>query len=515
MWILPEVLSAMEKPEEELIAPDPNISQEITDGLAKGQFRNVVFTLNNYTEEDIKALSVLPYTDDDVQYIIFGKEIAPTTGTPHLQGYMEFSKKKTFVRVKETIGKRAWFGIRKARTAAPAINYCKKDGDFIEVGDPKSNTQGKRTDLKDIRSRVTNGGMAAIMDAHEAPTFIVMRTAEKYLSYTEQRREIKSKVIWVYGPPGYGKTHMCEVMAANLASDGRVFVKDDEEKWFDGYDAHEVVLFNDFDPSWAIAKRTKFNNLCDKYGSRVEFKGGSRQFKPLYIIINTILPPLAFFNKNQDHLGADILTAEILRRLNYVINIEKMPWPRDMQYQPNLEDSNLVYKQTIVTCHDKDAYQKAFYGYLEYIGDFSYIKPTQCKNNCIGSSEHIKGCIVNEKAMKPLFDHTEHSGRSGLATQAEVKEDISLTKEHQTTSYTADKSLLPVETLEIIGATTTPMAVPPISTEGEVLSVTINSQADVCGNIRDIKNVRTDIPIKRGRGRPPKKHGPGRPPKKY
>ncbi len=53
--------------------------------------RRYIFTLNNYTEEDVKILM-----EEKVffSYLLFGKEIAPTTGTPHLQGYFELPKKK-------------------------------------------------------------------------------------------------------------------------------------------------------------------------------------------------------------------------------------------------------------------------------------------------------------------------------------------------------------------------------------------------------------------------------------
>jgi len=49
------------------------------------KFRNWVFTLNNYKDEDVQRL-VNPY--EQVKYIAYGKEIAPNTGTPHLQGYI-------------------------------------------------------------------------------------------------------------------------------------------------------------------------------------------------------------------------------------------------------------------------------------------------------------------------------------------------------------------------------------------------------------------------------------------
>jgi len=54
--------------------------------------RRVVFTLNNYTDESINMLRTL-FTNNLAKYIIYGKEIAPGTGTRHLQGYMSLVKK--------------------------------------------------------------------------------------------------------------------------------------------------------------------------------------------------------------------------------------------------------------------------------------------------------------------------------------------------------------------------------------------------------------------------------------
>lgn len=48
------------------------------------------FTLNNYTEHEIS--SIVPIFRSHCRLAIFGKEIAET-GTPHLQGYLEFKKK--------------------------------------------------------------------------------------------------------------------------------------------------------------------------------------------------------------------------------------------------------------------------------------------------------------------------------------------------------------------------------------------------------------------------------------
>jgi len=58
------------------------------------QLRKVSFTLNNWTDEEIHKI-VCIFEKIECLYIM-GKEIAPTTGTPHIQGYIEFKKQKTW-----------------------------------------------------------------------------------------------------------------------------------------------------------------------------------------------------------------------------------------------------------------------------------------------------------------------------------------------------------------------------------------------------------------------------------
>lgn len=51
-----------------------------------------VFTKNNWTEQEYKYLTeIFALT---CEFLIVGKEIAPTTGTPHLQGYMLFKNQR-------------------------------------------------------------------------------------------------------------------------------------------------------------------------------------------------------------------------------------------------------------------------------------------------------------------------------------------------------------------------------------------------------------------------------------
>lgn len=66
-------------------------------------------------------------TRTDIRFIIFGYEVAPTTGTPHLQGYFELSRRQRLSGLKRLPG----FGRASFRAcngdAASNIAYCSKD----------------------------------------------------------------------------------------------------------------------------------------------------------------------------------------------------------------------------------------------------------------------------------------------------------------------------------------------------------------------------------------------------
>lgn len=100
--------------------------------------RRWVFTVNNYTDENINTLNSL-----EVQYLIYGREVA-ASGTPHLQGFVTWETNKRFQTVKGLLPDGAH--IEAARgTSQQAAQYCKKDGDFTERGQCPVNS-GKRTD---------------------------------------------------------------------------------------------------------------------------------------------------------------------------------------------------------------------------------------------------------------------------------------------------------------------------------------------------------------------------------
>jgi len=98
------------------------------------------FTINNYTDVHLAALDSL-----DCRYIVYGRETAPTTGTPHLQGFVVFPSALRRSTIVSNVGGGHWQPAN--GTSQQASDYCKKDGNFTERG-TLPNQQGKRKDLE-------------------------------------------------------------------------------------------------------------------------------------------------------------------------------------------------------------------------------------------------------------------------------------------------------------------------------------------------------------------------------
>ena len=107
----------------QLNCPDAHLSHEISAGMA--QSACFCFTLNNYTEEDVGRLLCLP----PPYCCLFGKEVAPTTGTKHLQGMIWHDDGVRFrMKTAESmLGGRAYLTACKDFEAAQG--YCVKEGD--------------------------------------------------------------------------------------------------------------------------------------------------------------------------------------------------------------------------------------------------------------------------------------------------------------------------------------------------------------------------------------------------
>jgi len=138
----------------EMRFPNPNEKPLSLLKMPASQSRNFVFTLNNYTQEELELFAVDPPVAP-VRYVIYGKEVAPSTGTPHLQGALCVSKVMTVTGVKKLpLMKRAHVEMMRGRLE-DSEKYCSKESALISVGSrPKS--QKEKGDSEKLRHHEIN-----------------------------------------------------------------------------------------------------------------------------------------------------------------------------------------------------------------------------------------------------------------------------------------------------------------------------------------------------------------------
>lgn len=90
------------------------------------------FTLNNWTDEEYS--SIVPIIQENCDVAIIGSEVGES-GTPHLQGYLEFKAKKRPLNL-FSIKRIHWE--KSKGTKSQNIDYCSKDGKvLLSIGLPK------------------------------------------------------------------------------------------------------------------------------------------------------------------------------------------------------------------------------------------------------------------------------------------------------------------------------------------------------------------------------------------
>lgn len=103
------------------------------------------FTWHNPTaqiEERLTTIGASPIC----RYLVWGREVCPTTGRQHLQGYVVWTSRRRFSAVRTQL---APAHVQAARgSSVQNRDYCTKDEDFVEIGTvPDDVGQGKRSDI--------------------------------------------------------------------------------------------------------------------------------------------------------------------------------------------------------------------------------------------------------------------------------------------------------------------------------------------------------------------------------
>lgn len=249
--------------------------------------RGYVYTLNNYTEEEVTALKAI-----DCTYHILGYEVGEK-GTPHIQGFVYFKNKKAFNAIKQEIPRAH---IEKQRgTCKQAIEYSKKCGSYVELGvapmSQKEKGDCNKRRFEEAFECAKNGNLDDI------PKDILTRYYSTYKRIKEDYSVTPETIPyleneWYYGPSGTGKSRK-----AREENPG-AYIKN-TNKWWDRYENEEVVIIEEFSPCHEVlASHLKI--WGDHYPFQGEIKGGSKLIRPKKIIVTSNYHPSEIFTREND-----------------------------------------------------------------------------------------------------------------------------------------------------------------------------------------------------------------------
>lgn len=241
------------------------------------------FTVNNYSNEDYEQAKNLCkiYT-----YGIIGKEIAPTTGTPHLQCYVYEKNKVSFSTVTACVPRGRFIQAK----GSPQQNfiYCSKEGNFEEFGERPC--QGRRTDFDSFRDAIWSGLSEEELLIEWAPMMakydrFYQRCRNVLLKKTAKKIEAPI-VTAIIGEPGTGKTryvydnHDNDEIYKLECGDGS-----SNSIFWDGYNGESIILIDDFHNNFKLDYMLR---LFDRYPMKLNIKGGYtyRCAKQIFITSN-------------------------------------------------------------------------------------------------------------------------------------------------------------------------------------------------------------------------------------
>jgi len=261
------------------------------------KYRAWCFTLNNYTKTD----------EDHIQgtlasfarYIVYGRELAPETGTPHLQGYIYFHNQRQRKAVARLLP-RARLDVANG-SAKQNQTYCTKEGDYFEHGDmPIERAEARVRGGAGNAARYTNavdlarrGDMDSIRESD--PQMFLIHGPRLESLYAPEARPLQGDLLheWWVGPSGSGKSRLLwELYPKHFAKA--------LNKWWDGYRHQEVVAIEEWSPKNDLTA-SSLKKWADRYPFPGEIKGGCLQgLRPKKIIVLSNYTPQQCFLNQED-----------------------------------------------------------------------------------------------------------------------------------------------------------------------------------------------------------------------
>lgn len=295
------------------------------------------FTINNPKDEDD------PNKWEGVRFAKWSLEKAPTTGTLHWQGYVEFEKQKRLAGVRKVC--QCHWEMRMG-TQEEAMNYtCKPeshvDGPW-EIGTP-SKGQGNRSDLDKMCEMVKEGRSMREVALSNMPQYVVHNRGLATLCQTIGVRYNHDDVrgVWYWGGPGTGKSRKAR------EEHPEAYLKP-QNKWFDNYQGEEAILLDDLDKLGGDKLGHHLKIWADRYACTGEVKGSQVNLKHKVFVITSNYHPDEMWPDDEQML-------EAIKRRFKITHFPNTPFNKKKDTVANQIKESQSYTKCPFGCPDTDA----------------------------------------------------------------------------------------------------------------------------------------------------------------
>lgn len=294
--------------------------------------RHFLFTCNNYEDDWMYAFLGLPDAfPDKVKFIAFQEELAPETGTPHLQGYIVMHQTHRVTGVAKFLPN---CHIEKRRgSVQEALDYVSKDESRKPMTEPYCNGvpppgQGYRSDVEGMAVAIS-AGMSLVQLWELMPGNILRmgRAAQLGIRLQNQLsntvlREITTQVYW--GATGTGKSTRAWRLGLQLGLGSPfIWTRSHDSSRALGYSGERVIILDDFRDGWFPIDTLL--RILDGFPHPVTTFGEFTYAKWTNVWITSNIPPRSWY-ANEESASREALfrRLDVIRRISF--DNEVAPW---------------------------------------------------------------------------------------------------------------------------------------------------------------------------------------------
>lgn len=236
---------------------------------------------------------------------MYSHEVAPSTGTPHLQGYIHFKNQRSLAALKKLmVG--CWVDIARGDLNQNA-DYISKIATAVTIGERPKTAEEAGLDEIARWKLVKDKAKAGLLEDIPEDIYVRYYSTLKKIAADHRPAVAALPVLqneWLWGPSGCGKSKS----ARDRFPDA--YIKDPKEKWWDGYAGQDTVIVDDFD-KYQVSMSGEMKRWCDHYPFPAQVKGSTLFIRPARIIVTSNYAP--------EEIWQDTNTLEpINRRFNVI-----------------------------------------------------------------------------------------------------------------------------------------------------------------------------------------------------